>query len=290
MRIRTILAAISGGSARRGIADLACNVAHRFESHVEALHVRADPRELAMAAADGLGVVLTDVIQLTEQEARESAASARQEFEAAARRHGIAQQSDPPPVGGDPALLRRSTGRWSELVGYAPQKISDRARFFDLLILGRSGRVVDEPHSESIEEALLTTGRPVLIAPAEPPKRFGDVIGLAWNDSPESAKALAAAMPFLETARDVRLLSVGQTRASELAQHLAWYGIRASVDMIYPVKGAGIGELLLAAARDHGADLLVMGGYGHSPLREALFGGATRHIVGTSRLPLLLTH
>jgi nucleotide-binding universal stress UspA family protein len=75
-----------------------------------------------------------------------------------------------------------------------------------------------------------------------------------------------------------------------LTQHLAWYGLRATVGDVYAQKGVGVGELLLAAARERGADLLVMGSYGHAPWRELLFGGATREVVGTSLLPLLLSH
>ena len=113
---------------------------------------------------------------------------------------------------------------------------------------------------------------------------------MAWNDSPQSARALAAAMPFLVTARAVHVLSVGDTRAADLARQLGWYGVRATADAVYPIPGVGVGALLLAAAHEQDADLLVMGGYGHAPWREALFGGATRQVIGTSLLPLLLSH
>jgi hypothetical protein len=178
-----------------------------------------------------------------------------------------------------------------EEMGYSATAIASRARFFDLLVLGRSGRIVDQPHSTAIEEALLTSGRPVLIAPDDPPKLLGETIAIAWNDSPECAKAVAAVMPLLVGAREVHVLSIGPTSAADSPGHLGgWYNIRARADAVYPVKGVGAGELVLAAARNHQADLLVMGGYGHGPWRELLFGGATREVVGTSLLPLLLAH
>jgi nucleotide-binding universal stress UspA family protein len=175
-------------------------------------------------------------------------------------------------------------------MGYGSVKLADRARLFDLMVLGRSGRVTDEPYSDAIEEALLSSGGPVLVAPVEAPAALGESIALAWNNSPEAAKAVAAAMPLLVGAREVHVFSVGETGADALAKHLAWYGVRAVTEAVYPVKGVGPGELVLAAARDHACDLLVMGGYGRAPWREMLFGGATRQIVGTSLLPLLLSH
>jgi len=77
---------------------------------------------------------------------------------------------------------------------------------------------------------------------------------------------------------------------AELASYLGWHDIAAVAHHVQPVKGVKTGELLLATARDKGADLLVMGGYGHAPWREMIFGGATAQIVGNSRLPVLLSH
>lgn len=291
MEIRTILAAASGGKASAGVVELACRLARRFGSHVEAYHVRFDPRELVIVAADGLGTPLTgDIIETATRDAAAAAAHARRLFEAAVKRHAIAWRSEPPPLGSDPALLRQASACWHEEEGYGAVKVADRARLFDLAVLGCSGRVTDEPHSDAIEEALLSAGRPVLVAPLEAPAVIGETIALAWNDSAEAAKAVAAALPFLTRARQVHVLSVGKAGGAALAQHLAWYGIRAGAEEVYPVKGVGAGELVLAAARDHACDLLVMGGYGRAPWREMLFGGATREVVGTSLLPLLLSH
>jgi nucleotide-binding universal stress UspA family protein len=291
MQIRTVLAAVSGGSASVGVVELACRLARRFGTHVEFLHVRLDPREIVVAAADGFGTPPAwDLVETAMQEAGETAKRTRRLFDDAIGRHGLLLRDEPLPIESDPGLRDQPSACWREEVGYSPQKISDRARLFDLMILGRSNRVVDEPDSGAIEEALLTSGRPVVIAPAEMPRVFGETIAVAWNDTPECARALFAAMPFLGQARKLHLLSLGPTQAAELARHLAWHGLRATVSDVFPVQGAGAGELLLAAARDHGADLLVMGGYGHAPWRETLFGGATREVIGTSLLPLFLVH
>jgi nucleotide-binding universal stress UspA family protein len=291
MEIRTILVAVSGGSASSGAIELACRLARRFGSHLEALHVRPDPREIVAVAPGGFGMPVTgDMIEAAMRNAADAAVKARDMVDVAVARHGLPLRNAPPPFGTDPALLDQASACWREETGYSATTVANRARLFDLLVLGRSGRVVGEPHGDAIEEALIASGRPVLIAPAEPPQVLGETIALAWNDSPEAARALAAAMPFLAKARGVHVLSVGETRGADLVTHLGWHGVRATADAVYPVAGLGIGESLLAAAREHEADLLVMGGYGHRPWREVLFGGATRQIVRASLLPLLLSH
>jgi len=244
-----------------------------------------------VAAADGFATPMSGAI--VEQAMTEAAAAAEQArgiFDAAIQRHALARRDAPPPLGADPALLRQPSACWREEAGYGPAAIAARTRLFDLLILGQSGRVTDQPYSDAIEQALISSGRPVLIAPAQPPKVLGEVVALAWNDQPECARALAAALPFLHAAKAVHVLSLGETGAGRLAEHLGWYGVRATADAVSPAARAGVGELLLAAARDQGADLLVMGGYGHAPWRETLFGGVTRHVIGSSLLPLLLSH
>jgi nucleotide-binding universal stress UspA family protein len=291
MDIHTILAAVSGGAASAGAIELACRLTRRFGSHLEGYHVRLDPREMAFVGADGFGTAFSgELVELTMRDAADMSADARRLFDAAVQRHGLPICDVPPSPVAEAAAPRQASTCWREETGHGATRVAHRARFFDLLVLGRSDRVVDEPHSTAVEEALLASGRPVLIAPSEPPQTVGETVALAWNDSPQSTRALAAAMPFLVTARAVHVLSVGDARAAELVSHLGWYGVRATADAVYPIPGVGVGELLLAAAREQEADLLVMGGYGHAPWREALFGGATRHVIGTSLLPLLLAH
>ena len=291
MEIRTILAALSGGCASSGVMELACRLARRFHAHVEAFHVQTDPRELAYAALDGFGapVVVGDIVEVALKEAKDTAANTRCLFEAAVAKQALKVREAPPPLGSDP-ILPLPSASWRTETGYGPVSVAARARLFDLLILGRSGRVVDDPHSDAIEEALLTGGRPVLVAPAQAPAVLGRRIAIAWSNSPESARALAGAMPFLVRAARVHILTLGNHNAAALVEHLRWYGVDAVARCVPAVGDDGVGDLLLAAARDDGADLLVMGGYGKAPWREMLFGGATRQVIGTSLLPLLLSH
>ncbi|HTC17847.1 MAG TPA: universal stress protein [Stellaceae bacterium] len=286
MTIRTILAAASGGGASDGAIEAACRLARRFEAHVEGLHIRADAAQLVMAAGDGFGMPIAgQFIDKFNADVTAAARKTKAMFEAAVQRHGIALAATPPKSGASAA--------WREETGYAPAVLARRARFFDLAVLGRSDRVVDEPHSDAIEQTLLVSGRPVFLAPAKPLKALGDNVALGWNGSPEAVRALAASLPVLAAARAVTIISIGDAKtsdATEAVAYLGWHGVTARHRQVPAVPGVGPGQQLLSAAREADADLLVMGGYGRGPWREMFFGGATRELVAASLLPLLLVH
>src|SRR5581483_5615898 len=109
-------------------------------------------------------------------------------FEAGIKAHGLALQASP---GADRPHGAAATASWRDETGFAPELLTHRARLFDLTILGRSDRVIDEPHSDVLELIVLESGRPVLIAPAKMPAAFGERVAIGWNDSPQAARAVA---------------------------------------------------------------------------------------------------
>jgi nucleotide-binding universal stress UspA family protein len=292
MAIRTILVAISGGAASEGAIDTACRLTTHFSAHLEALHVRVDPRDaLPLLGQDISAPVAAELIDLANREGEDNSGKAKALFEAAAARHSLTLLEAPAsPRDG----ARQPSASWREELGYPSAIVPQRARLNDLVVLGQSGRVDDKPYTDTLEETVLHGGRPVLLAPPRPAALIGKVIAIAWNGSPEAARAVGAALPLLSAATTVHILTAGEDDDPQpqldLAGYLAWHGIAAATHRIRPVKGVGTGELVLAEARDHGADLLVMGGYGQSPWREMIFGGATRQVVGTSSLPIFLAH
>ena len=291
MTFKTILAAASGGSASDGTVELACRFARRFGAHLEAFHAKPDPRDLFTYSTDAFGTAMSgDFVDRFIKDSDSIAAKAQASFEAALARHQIAISAAPSLSLPDKIS---ASGSWREEVGYAATLVSRRARFFDLVVLGRSDRVVDQPHTDVVEQTLLNSGRPVLVAPAEPPADIGDNIAIGWNGSDAATRALANSLSFITSARNVSIITIGdrhQDSAASLVEYLGWYGVAAKHRHLTTVGGAGVGQQLLSAAHDENADLLVMGGYGQVPWREFLFGGATRSVVGTSLLPLLLTH
>jgi nucleotide-binding universal stress UspA family protein len=291
MSIRTILVGASGGSASKGAINLACRFAKRLRAHVEAFHVLPDPISVFAGMGMGEGFALSgDVVQEMVANADANAAKAKASFEEIATRHELPHQSH----GQMAACLDWGpSAGWRQETGDASNVVAKRARFFDLIVLGRSARVVDEPSSNTIEAVLARSGRPVLLAPAEMPANIGYVVALAWNGSPQAVRALAASLPLLVAAERVLVITVGDGDKNDILSvldHLTWHGIIAEHHHVLANSGESTGVLLLNAAHEASADILVMGGYGHQPWREALFGGVTRDIIGTSLMPLLLMH
>ncbi len=285
MTIKTILAAASGGSANDGALELASRFAKRFGAHIEAFHAKADPRDLFTYSTDNFGGSLSgDFVDRFVKDSDAVAAKTKAGVEAIFARHQIPGSATP---------SDSASASWHEETGYAPTLVSRRARFFDLVILGRSERVIDQPHTDVVEQTLINSGRPVLLAPAAAPAAVGETVAIGWNGSAEATRALAAALPFMSGAKSVSIITIGdkhQESAAALVEYLAWHGASAKHRHAPTVDGSSLGQQLLSVAREENADILVMGGYGHMPWREFLFGGATRDIVSASLLPLLITH
>lgn len=288
MAVRAMLVGVSGGAATNGATEIACRFAARFGADLEALHVRTDIAELAIAGgAEGLAAPMLDAAWLNGIEANERsrAEQIRMAFRATAARHGFDATAKPEP--GAPSIS------WREEVGDAPAVVARRARFFDLAVLGRSDRLVGKDHTDTIEETLIQSGRPVLIAPADPPAVIGETIALGWNGSDQAVRALVAALPFLKQARETCVIAIGdahQESAETMRGYLRIHGIDARVRGVTGASTMAAGGQLLSAAQEERADLLVMGGYGHTPWREMLFGGATHQVVKSSLLPLIIAH
>jgi nucleotide-binding universal stress UspA family protein len=291
MNIKTILVAVSGGSASTGAVELACLLARRFGAHVEGFHAKADPQDLFTYSADGFGMAVSaEFIDRFVSDAAAVASKTKAAFLAALARHDIelsssAPASIPPRAG--------CSASWREETGFGSTLVTRRARFFDLTVLGRSERVVDQPHSDAVEQTLVHSGRPILLAPATPPRDIGQTVAIGWNGSPEAVRALVAALPFLAVARKTFVITVGEKHrdsAASMIDYLNAHAIAATLEHVSAVANVGPGQQLLGAARDLDADLLAMGAYGHLPWREYLFGGATREVVDVSLLPVLLSH
>ena len=169
------------------------------------------------------------------------------------------------------------------------------ARHFDLVIVQQ--RAPDGPVNDStVEAALFGSGRPVLVVPYvhAAPARFGTVL-IAWDESATAARAIGDALPLLKLADRVEVVTIAEPRRRErvspparLVQHLHRHGLEATFTLLPPAGGSA--ETLLSRAADVGADLLVMGGYGHSRLRELVLGGTTRTVLASMTVPTLMAH
>ena len=173
--------------------------------------------------------------------------------------------------------------------------VGSYGRVFDVIVLGRpSAGSGARPGIATIEAGLFEAGRPVLIAPPLPPQRMGENILIAWNCSTEQARTTALAMPLLQKANRVVVLTVeggtvpGPT-GEQLASYLQRNGVPSESITVTP-HGLSTGEAILANAASLNCDLLIKGAYTQSRLRQMIFGGATRHILANATLPVLMAH
>jgi nucleotide-binding universal stress UspA family protein len=288
---RYILVPATGSDTDEPVFATALMAARLLTAHLEFLHVRADVQEAltAMACADmgGGGIGFEQIMRTLEQEV----ASQQNRAEAAFRRLCERERL---PVTADPAFALPSA-EWRMETGDEPTWLAEHGRAADLLVLGRA-REGEPVAMDVLEAALMATGRPVLIAPEKTPRRLSGVVAIAWKDRPEAARAVEAARPFLELADEVRILSIIEEGArsdeqscERLRYALSWQNSRVTVQCLKQDDRPAV-DALLAAATTANADLLVMGGYGHSRVRELIFGGFTRRILTHAELPVLMAH
>jgi nucleotide-binding universal stress UspA family protein len=178
--------------------------------------------------------------------------------------------------------------------------VSMHARYADLVVLGQVSP--DDPPRVSRrlhEEVVLSSGRPALIVPYDwALETLGERVLIAWDASREAARAVGDAMPILEQAGSVLVVSInpkstslghGEVPGADIARHLARHKVEVEVQSV-EMDRMDIGDALLSFATDRGRDLLVMGAYAHSRVRELVLGGATRTILKSMTLPVLMAH
>jgi nucleotide-binding universal stress UspA family protein len=286
--IKTILVPATGSDDDIPVFASALAVARRFDAHLEFLHVRPDAAAVAVSmASDGGGATMVgSLIARLEEEADQRENKANQQFQSFCQEKALALCEAPPAPPGP-------TARWHRQIGAEPYWIAEYGRAADLLVIGRPS--TDRGFSlETLEAALVDSGRPLLIPPAAPLATLPETVVIAWKATREAARAVTAALPFLQTAKQIVIITVAEDQrapgedADRLMAGLRWHGVPISVRHL-PADGKSPGDILLTAAREQAA-LLVMGGYGHSRLREWIFGGFTLHVLRGCEVPVLMAH
>ena len=257
------------------VVDDAVSVASAVGAHIAALsceiHVEV-PGHFISGAAVGLPGIIAGEAARSRKNAQDLLAA----FEAAAAKSGISSES----------VLEKC--RSFE----APDLLVEYARLRDLTIMAASD---DRWYAEAV---IFGSGKPTLILPNSPRSRPFEpgTVAVAWDFSRAAARAISDAIPLLEKAKQVRVVTVLNEKhldrkhsAEELSKNLSRHGIDIVLDRI-DAKGRPIGEVLETYVASHAADLLVMGAYGHSRLRELVLGGATRSLLSKPPLPILLSH
>lgn len=287
--IKNILVPARGIDTDGGVFASALAVARPFGAHLDFLHIRIDAATFAATIAPEVSSaqVVTDLINKMEEEAEQREQKAKQLFGSFCQREGLALAETPPAPSAPSA-------RWLREIGSESYWLLEYARAADLSIIGRPSDDQIAP-SDVQESVLLNSGRPLLIPPSAPMAALPDTVVIAWKATPEAARAVAAAMPFLSIAKQIVIMTVAEDEtaleeegADRLMANFRWHGFAVSVRRLEP-DAHEPAETLLAAAREQAA-LLVMGGYGHSRLREWIFGGFTQRLLREAEIPVLMAH
>jgi nucleotide-binding universal stress UspA family protein len=284
--IKSLIAVVDDSTGRAPL-ETALVLGREFASHVTALHVKADAANAVPLLGEGMsGAMIEEMMTVAEKEAAEKALRARALYDEVIAAGQVPQVGMPPA----PSTLSAS---YLEETGSEEEIVARRGRLCDLLVVMRPEGETDLPAATTLNAALFETGRSVLMTD-KPLTAMPKRIAIAWNGSAEAARALAAALPFL-TCEDVAVcLLVGEEegRAAygrSAMEYLAWHGVDSEMRQ-FAAHGSHTGEKLLAELAAFKADLLVMGAYTHSRLRQLIMGGVTRHVVASCPVPVLFAH
>jgi len=271
MSYKEILVCVDANKVATSCLDIACLLAKKFDAHLTALHVLPLP----VIPPDDMGLIPVELIELQQALAQKKSDEVKREVDAAAQRTGCAIE-------------------WRAVEADVTDVAVLHSRYADLIVLGQTAEASTTGMAAA---ALMGSGRPVLMIPHHGKFRsVGERVLVAWNRTRESTRAVHDALPLLTHAQKVTVMEVKPSHertlhiaGADLAQHLARHGVKAEASATIS-DDIGVAEAILSRAADLGADCLVMGGYGHSRLREFTFGGVTREILRSMTIPTLMSH
>jgi nucleotide-binding universal stress UspA family protein len=283
---KSILASLTGLGSDKTVMETAIAAARTDGGHVICLHARIDVVE----AAAMMEVTFPQyhhgdkvILQISREEV-ERAGHARTAYDDTIKRYNIFQCDAP---AGEVPI----TACWKETKSFFNETLEE-TRYHDLTVMGRD----PELPLERIKSILVQSGRPLLLAPPKPLSEIGRKIAIAWKESPEAARAVTAATPWLAQAEKVMIITASGNASDDdrdrlslerLARCLLSQGIKAEIEVIYSASNTEA-QILKNKAYDEDADLFVMGAYGHSRLREFVLGGVTEDMLSDCALPLLM--
>ncbi len=276
--IKDIILYLERDVSRDAVRDFAISTADTFAAHLVGISDAFTAIVPNYILPDFPADILADLLAERETAAR----GAIERFEAAAKRSGVSAEAR--------LILQSNFG--------PPRTFSEAARHFDLSIIMQSDDDRGFNNDLLIEATLFDSGRPLIVVPyTEKGGLKLDRVVCCWDGSRAAARAINDALPLLRKANAVELLIVANEktadeqvlRGTDIARHLARHDVKVEVETT-PAADIDVADVILSHAADCSASLLVMGGYGHSRLREFVLGGATRGILATMTVPVFMSH
>ncbi len=274
MPLKDILVYVDDSAQAASTVAAACSLAVRHDAHLSGLAVNRPPEIPGFAGVE----IPASALEVLKQQRQEESDRARKIFDDAVKAAGLTDKSG-----------------WSVTSGRPLESLSLRSRYADLTVISQSRSEVAGGGEDLVDDLIMASGRPILVIPyIGAPPEIGRNILIAWNASREAARAVSDAMPILESADNIEVFAVephgiGDIPGADIAKHLARHGLKAGASKTTGLD-IDVGDVLLNQVADNGADLVVMGAYGHSRMRELVLGGATRHLLEHMTVPVLLSH
>lgn len=288
--MKSIFVPVELHSSIESVLKTAVLLARQFGSHIEGAPLGPDLPDLV---AFDMPVSWT----VSDQNAwREIADEAHRQFESYMMENGVRPHASGLPGGAAAPAISPTTSptcSWSGEHSLGDSQAAALARVFDISVMGRPGSERGDPRMATAEAAIFESGRPVLLAPPGGVETFGETIVISWNQSTETARAVALAMPLLIKAKRVLVLtiegfSVDGPPGELLARSLRMHGVNAEA-LTHP-NARSSGEAILDQTAKLGGDLIVKGAYTQSRLRQMIFGGATAHMLAKAHVPVLMAN
>jgi nucleotide-binding universal stress UspA family protein len=281
MSMKTILVPMENHDDMQSALETALLLGRRCNSYIEGFTLRWSINEVMVG--DVMGGVSLETYR---EDIAEEAKKAKQIFESFMQKHDVPRATE---------TTESLSFGWLDDAPEGEGFIGSYGRVFDVIVMKRRDARSGPIHDRLIESGLFESGRPILLSPPSPPQQIATNVLIAWNCSTEQARAIALAMPLLQKADHITVLTViGGTgvpgpSAEQLIRYLHRNGIIAK-PMRVELDGRNTGETILATAQSLGCDLLIKGAYTQSRLRQWIFGGATQHVLGNAALPVLLAN
>lgn len=287
MTIRTILVSVDGSDSSGQALRTGFSMGKALGAHVDVFHVRTDPKDTVPLLGEGMSVaMIEDMMDVAERESTDRAGRARGVFDELVAEFGATVSNQTNTEG--------FSVNWLEETGREDDAVALHGRLADLILAPRPTESSDVSANLALNAALFETGRPVLVVPPAGQSDPCKNVVVSWNGSAEAAKAVAYALPILKAAESVTVFTVDSERTSgergpELATYLGWHGISCDTHTLSG-PAASVGPKLMQEVKNCEADLLVMGAYTHSRMRQLILGGVTRHVLEAAEIPVFMAH
>jgi nucleotide-binding universal stress UspA family protein len=285
MAYRKILVPLTGGERDRRVLAGAFDIAKAFGGHVAGVFVRPDPSEVLPYLGEGVSAgVMQEIMDVSRAATKRASDVARGTFGAAASTAGA-------PVDGAAGGLGASFGMRE---GLFDDVVAAEARLSDLVVFDAPADAKDATLQAGMEAALLNGRTPLLLVPHRQAPIVGTKVAIGWDGGAAAAHAITAAIPLLARASSIEIVNVNSgpidtIQMDRLRDYLRLHGLASIEHGINPGSQSTASALIDGATRS-GAGLLVIGGYGHSRLRELVLGGVTRHVFANATLPVFMAH